>query len=147
MARIYTASSWRNQTYDHNLGTLKNSLPQHSFYNFKDPKCSFVFQWESIDRNWSNWTPYQFRAVLNTNFEARQGFISDKTGLDWCDICVLILPCGRSAHLELGYAVGRGKSTVVLLRKNFEPELMYKFVDYLAIDLQDLIDFLQDYMP
>lgn len=32
-----------------------------------------------------------------------------------CDLCVLVLPCGRSAHLELGYAVGAGKVTIVLI--------------------------------
>ena len=29
----------------------------------------------------------------------------------WDDTFVLVLPCGRSAHLELGWAVGQGKRT------------------------------------
>jgi len=42
------------------------------------------------------------------------GFHSDKNGLDWCDTVVLVLPSGRSAHLEAGYAVGQGKDVFVV---------------------------------
>lgn len=143
MARIYLASSWRHTNYDNIARTLKNVLPRHTFYNFKDPECSFVFQWSQIDKKWNNWSPYEFRNILNTDIRTREGFLSDKIAIDWCDICVLILPCGRSAHLELGVSIGMGKTTTILLDKTFEPELMYKYVDYLAIDLQDLIDFLK----
>jgi len=137
------ASSWRNKNYNSTVLTLKKVLPQHTFYNFKDPLCSCVFQWSEIDKDWKNWSAYKFRNILDKDYKARKAFISDKIALDWCDICVLILPCGRSAHIELGYAVGRGKITTILLTKDFEPELMYKYIDHLAIDLQDLIDFLK----
>lgn len=143
MARIYTASSWRNANYEFILSILIKSLPQHSFYDFKNPIGGNGFGWDEIDKNWTNWTMDKFREVLDTNHRAREGFISDKTGLDWCDICILLLPCGRSAHLELGYAVGRGKTTAILLTENFEPELMYKFVDYIATDVRFLIEFLK----
>ncbi len=57
---------------------------------------------------------------------ALHGFKYDKEGLDWCDTCVLLLPCGKSAHLEAGYAIGQGKPTLVVLHPDrFEPELMY----------------------
>jgi hypothetical protein len=42
------------------------------------------------------------------------------------DVTVLVLPCGRSAHLELGYATGAGQLTLVLFADTIdEPELMY----------------------
>jgi len=39
--------------------------------------------------------------------------------LRWCEACVLLLPCGRSAHLELGWAAGAGKRTVVIIEERF----------------------------
>lgn len=49
---------------------------------------------------------------------------------------------GRSAHLELGWAVGQGKKTAVLLDDPVTPELMYKMVDYLAPNVHDLLGWL-----
>jgi nucleoside 2-deoxyribosyltransferase len=46
--------------------------------------------------------------------------------LNAADVTVLVLPCGRSAHLEAGYTAGQGKPVVILLDQTFEPELMYK---------------------
>ena len=41
-------------------------------------------------------------------------------------MCVLLLPCGKSAHSEAGWMQGTGKPTYVLLTDKQEPELMYK---------------------
>jgi hypothetical protein len=48
---------------------------------------------------------------------AEDGFALDMGALEWCDACVLVLPCGRSAHLEAGWAAGAGKFTVGLLAR------------------------------
>lgn len=62
--------------------------------------------------------------VLATRI-AGEGFDSDMAALRACDACVLVLPCGRSAHLELGWAAGARKETIVLCPDPEEPELMY----------------------
>ena len=70
---------------------------------------------------------------------ALQGFKYDKEGLDWCDTCILLLPCGKSAHLEAGYAIGQGKPTLVVLHTDrFEPELMYLLAGSPAYVVSDL---------
>jgi hypothetical protein len=75
---------------------------------------------------------------------AAEGFALDKQALDWCNTCVLALPCGRSAHLELGYATGQGKDTYVLLHEHqFEPELMYLLNTGICANTQELIDLLK----
>jgi len=53
----------------------------------------------------------------------------------WADACVLVMPCGRSAHLEAGYFVGANKRLVILIDDG-EPELMYKLADkvYITVD-------------
>jgi hypothetical protein len=52
---------------------------------------------------------------------------------------VLVLPCGRSAHLEAGWAKGAGKRLVILLDEQNEPELMYRFADAICLDLDELM--------
>jgi hypothetical protein len=60
------------------------------------------------------------------------------------DVTVLVLPCGRSAHLELGYAVGAGQRTVVLLDNPLsEPELMYLMNTKICMNLDEVIEALR----
>ena len=47
----------------------------------------------------------------------------------WADACVLLLPCGASAHLEAGWFSGAGKPVAVVAPEIREPELMYKCFD------------------
>lgn len=47
-------------------------------------------------------------------YAAQNVFNFDKTHLDRCDAALLVLPAGKSGHLELGYAVGSGKPAFVL---------------------------------
>ena len=51
--------------------------------------------------------------------------------------CVLVMPCGRSAHLELGHANGAGKPTAILLSDG-EPELMYGMADLVTDSLDEI---------
>jgi hypothetical protein len=99
----------------------------HEVYDFRNPAPGNTgFSWSSIDPDWLRWGPETFNKFLETHPIAASGFKCDKDALDWADTCILVLPCGRSAHLELGYAAGQGKDTYVLLHEDkFEPELMY----------------------
>ena len=40
-------------------------------------------------------------------------FKADLDALNWADTCLLVLPCGRSAHTEAGWMKGAGKKVVV----------------------------------
>lgn len=73
---------------------------------------------------------------------AIEGYDRDFAAMEKADTFVLILPCGRSAHLELGWAAGAGKRTAILCEDPAEPELMYRMVDYLAPSLLDLLGWL-----
>jgi len=71
------------------------------------------------------WQEYE-KARGRTYISALQGrgaqnvFLFDKVHIDMADGVVLVAPAGKSSHLELGYAQGRGKATFVLL--DGEPE-------------------------
>lgn len=65
----------------------------------------------------------------------------DKTWLDWADCAVMVMPAGKSGHLELGYAVGRGYLTGVLF--DGEPErwdIMYQFVSQLWYNENEMLE-------
>ena len=70
---------------------------------------------------------------------ARNVFAFDKYHLDRCDAALLVLPAGKSGHLELGYMIGRGKPGYILL--DGEPErldVMYNFATKVLTSLEEL---------
>ena len=123
--KIYVASSWRNPIQQEIVSILRDA--GHEVYDFRNPEPGNTgFAWSRIDPDWLGWKPAKFAALLTTHPVAAAGFALDKDALDWCDTCVMVLPCGRSAHLEAGYACGQGKRVVFYLHPDkFEPELMY----------------------
>ena len=135
--RIYVASSWRNDRQPAVVDTLRAA--GHEVYDFRHPEPgNDGFHWSEIDPSWQGWDGAQFASALAHPI-AEAGYGRDRAGLDWCDTCVLVLPSGRSAHLEAGYAVGQGKPTVILLDDQQEPELMYKLATTLVHSIDDLL--------
>lgn len=93
-----------------------------------------------IDPGWQKWTPAEHREALSLPI-AQHGFKRDMDALRECEACVLVLPCGRSAHLELGWAVGAGKKTCVLELEPIEPDLMYAMCDKLCVNFDEILEF------
>lgn len=122
--KIYVASSWRNSFQPSILAALREV--GHTCYDFRNPGPNeHGFAWSQTDPDWAKWTLRAYIDALGhpISFAA---FGNDRRALDWCDTCVLVLPCGRSAHIEAGYAMGQGKDCHILLHEDrFEPELMY----------------------
>lgn len=145
--RIYVASSWRNTMQQDIVVALRAA--GHEVYDFKNPAPgNDGFRWSEIDKEWLNWSPAAFAKLLVTHPVAASGFAFDKNALDWCDTCILVLPCGRSAHLELGYAAGQGKDTYVLLHEDkFEPELMYLLNTGISTDINEIIRWMAERQP
>lgn len=126
MRRVYVASSWRNEIQPGVVQALRAA--GHQVYDFKNPRPGdHGFHWSDIDPNWKSWTVDQYREALRHPI-ARDGFASDFNAMQWADTFVLVLPCGRSAHLELGWAAGQGKEAHVLSLEPCEPELMVNMI-------------------
>jgi hypothetical protein len=143
MAKIYVASSWRNAQQPELVGQLRDA--GHQVYDFRNPPHGRGgFAWSDIDPNWQSWTAAQYRDALSTEI-AKAGFAADKAGMDWADVCVLLLPCGRSAHLEAGWMRGYGKWTIILTRDGEEPELMALLTDAIATSVPELLDLLHQW--
>lgn len=135
---IYVASSWRNLLQQGVVHVLRAA--GFDVYDFKNPRPGHHgFSWREIAPDWEHWSPQAFREALNHPV-AERGFACDIDALKACSQCVLVLPCGRSAHLELGYAIGAGKETFVLMLEQQEPELMYKMATHLCLSIGELLE-------
>jgi hypothetical protein len=146
--RIYVASSWRNPIQQDVVNLLRGA--GHQVYDFRNPAPgNHGFSWSEVNSDWLQWNPEQFVADLYSGHPAvKRGFALDKGGLDWSDTCVCVLPCGRSAHLEAGYAAGQGKLTLFYLHPDkFEPELMYLLGDGCVTSSEALLRVLADPGP
>jgi len=136
--KIYVASSWRNPKYPEVVAALRGT--GLDVYDFRNPvPGDDGFHWSQIDPKWQSWSAAQYRRHVMTHPLAEAGFGRDMAALGACDAAVLILPCGRSAHLELGWAKGAGKRTGILMAPAQEPELMYRMVDDIWVDLPEML--------
>jgi len=135
--KIYVASSWRNNDQPEVVRVLR--AMGHEVYDFRNPRPGDNgFAWSEIDPEWQSWTPEKYRECLGHPM-AEAGFESDMNALQQCDAVVAVQPFGRSASLELGWAVGAGKLTVLLLAEG-EPELMVKMCDHICINTEEVLD-------
>ncbi|MBX9876767.1 MAG: hypothetical protein K2X84_18055 [Beijerinckiaceae bacterium] len=139
MARIYVASSWRNP---HQPGVVAQLRAHgHEVYDFHHPFNGVPgFAWSEIDPEWQAWSAKRYRELLTTHPIAARGFLSDLRGMQWADTCVLVLPCGRSAHLEAGWFCGQGKRTIILTRDGEEPELMALLATDICISMDEVLE-------
>ena len=148
MAKIYVASSWRNKYYPEVVARLRAA--GHQVYDVRIPGSVIPgltgdlspgangFHWTDIDQNAPNWTFNEYKEGLRHPLAERQ-FTADLEALAWADTCVLVLPCGRSAHTEAGWMAGAGKKVIVYIPEMVEPELMYKLFDDVVGNLDELI--------
>ena len=103
--KIYVASSRRNSEQPAVVKALRGA--GHEVYDFHNPAPGENgFAWSALDPDWLKWNLRQYVHNVRKPL-ADKGFKFDRDALHWCDTCVLVLPCGRSAHLEAGYAAGR----------------------------------------
>ena len=130
------ASSWRNIVQPDVVRILMEA--GHEVYDFRNPhQKEGGFHWSDVDPDWEKWSSDKFIDELEHPL-ASKGFTTDMEGLYWADAVVMVMPCGSSSHLELGYAVGKNKRTIILLSQS-EPELMYKMADYLVTDIDQML--------
>ncbi len=133
--KIYVASSWRNTFQQAVVYSLRDA--GHEVYDFKNPKKGNTgFHWSQIDKDWKMWSTSQYRNCLSHPI-AEAGYKSDLDAMIWADVFVGVQPFGRSASLEMGWAAGKGKKTILLL-ENGEPELMVKMLDYICCNIKEV---------
>lgn len=91
------------------------------------------------------WKKYE-EARGHTYIEALHGhaaehvFNYDRFHLDRASMGVLMLPAGRSGHLELGYLLGQGKPGLILLDRPDRWDVMYKFASQVCETKEELFN-------
>ena len=131
---IYLIGSLRNPR----IPEIEKALTQEGF----DVFASWYAAGEHADDSWRDYEQgrgLNLEAALR-DYAAQHVFEFDKYHLDRCDIAVLVMPAGKSCHIELGYAIGRGKRGLVLLED--EPnryDVMLAFTDRVCYNLPELI--------
>lgn len=141
---VYVASSWRNILQVGVVTALRAA--GLTVYDYRQPRQGVSgFSWSNIAPDWSNWTPRQWRAALSHPIAA-EGYANDFLAMREADCGVLVLPCGRSAHLEAGWMAGQGKPVFTLVLEKCEPELMALLLgppENICCSMDDLFDRLE----
>lgn len=137
--KIYVASSWRCPYQPEAVEKLRKL--GHEVYDFRGPGSGWGeiegrdggFHWSEVDPNWKAWPSDINRYVKGLEHpRAIEGFKRDMDALRRADACILVNPCGQSAHAELGWAAGAGKLTAAWCPGIREPDLMLKMADYIT---------------
>jgi len=144
-----------SKTFIYLIGALKNQRIPDVGNLLRAANYDVMDEWftpgEFAD---SNWQEYSRRRGL-TFVEALRGraatniFLFDRSYLDISDIVVLVMPAGKSAMLELGYAKGRGKKTVIFL-DGADPDrydIMPNFADAVCLNEEELLAVLTKFSP
>ena len=92
------------------------------------------------------WQKYEMAKGHNYK-EALQGFAAnhvyhyDRSHLDRNEIAILLLPAGKSGHLELGYMIGQGKPGYILFDGQMPErwDVMYLFASGVFFNVEDLM--------
>lgn len=114
--KIYISSSRKNRERVRALA-IRLREKGHEVYDFTDPESRKAFGGVEIppERFPEQFDPekHNYREYLLAVPEWEEAVLCNQRALHWCDLAVLLLPCGMDAHADWGLAVGLGKHTVV----------------------------------
>lgn len=132
---VYIIGSLRNE----NIPKVAKSLREKGLDVFDD-WYSAGPEADDYLRDYYRERGLKYSEVLSS-YSARHIFEFDKKHLDRCDYAVLVLPAGKSGHLELGYVIGRGKPGYILM--DGEPErvdIMHSFATKVFMNQGEMIE-------
>ena len=135
MAKIYVIGSLRGPR----VPEVANQLREYGYEVFDDwyaagPEADDY--WQKYEEN----KGHNYKEGLE-GFSAKDVFNFDKYHLDRNDIAVLVLPAGKSGHLELGYMIGTGKPGYILFDEEMTDrwDVMYQFAAGVFYNVESLI--------
>lgn len=136
---IYLVGSLRNQQ----ITVVAKALREQGHQVFDD----WISPGPETDDFWQSYEKERGRTFLEAlnGHHAKTVFKFDVAHLHQADTTILVAPCGKSGHLELGYQIGRGMEGHILLPG--EPErfdVMMRFAHSIWTSLDDLINGLAD---
>jgi hypothetical protein len=135
MARVYLIGSLKNRV----VIDIANALEALGYDVFDN----WMAAGPEADDYWQRYEQERNRSYADAlrGIAAEHVFSFDKRYLDAADIGILVLPAGKSGHLELGYIIGRGKRGIVLF--DGEPErwdVMYLLAQDIFFSVDEMLD-------
>lgn len=133
---IYVIGSLRNEE----IPNVAASLRALGLDVFDDWMSAGEFADDAL-RDYYRQRGYRYSDVLRS-YSAEHIFSFDRHHLDRCDAAILVMPAGKSAHLELGYVIGRGKPGFILM--DGEPErvdIMHQFATEVFMNQEEMIEY------
>lgn len=129
------------------IGSLRNPEIPIIAEKLRDLGVGIFDDWYAAgpraDDHWKEYEQgkdHDYREALE-GYAAKHVFAFDQGHLLRCDGAILVLPAGRSGHLELGYSAGLGKKTYVLLDDPDRWDVMYQFAkDGIFFSQDEMID-------
>ncbi len=143
--KIYVASSWRCEYQPIAVERLR--ALGHEVYDFRGAGSGWGevvgadggFHWSEVDEGWKDWPNDIPRYIDHLDHpRAIEGFNRDMDALKACHACILVNPCGQSAHAELGWAAGAGKLTAAWCPAIREPDLMIKMAGHITASWESI---------
>lgn len=131
--KIYVASSWKNIFYKSTTSFLQEC--GHEIMDWQKDGFSLPQVTEAPTDKWSG--EYYRDTVLQTQ-RAVDGFQNNLNLMHQAHCCVLLKPCGNSAHLEAGIFAGWGKALHIYIPIWDGPDLMYKAAKSINFTLEEL---------
>ena len=127
------------------IGSLQNRYIPELARDLRATGREVFDDWQSAPSADLEWQDYE-RARGRTYQEAMAGAHArnvvgfDKAHLDRCSAGVLVLPAGKSGHLELGYLIGRGTPAFILLAgEPYRFDIMYGLATGIVASEDELI--------
>jgi hypothetical protein len=140
VSTIYVIGSLRNPC----ITEVGNALRGAGYDTFEDWHAGG----KEADDEWQRYERERGRTYKEAlrGYHALNVFNFDLYHLNRSHAAVLVMPAGRSAHLELGYIIGQGKPGYVLFDQ--EPErfdVMYNFATDVCFSIEELMGALKGY--
>jgi nucleoside 2-deoxyribosyltransferase len=133
------------------IGSLRNAAVPALAARLREIGCEVFDDWHAAgphaDDEWKRYEQERgnnYQQALE-GYAARHVFEFDLHHLERCDTVILVLPAGKSGHLEFGWALGKDKIGYVLFDHPCDdPEtrwdVMYQFADRVFFNPEDLME-------
>ena len=135
------------------IGSLRNkSVPEFSNeLEAAVPGIEAFSEWygagENADDHFRDYNKIRGKSYADAlkTYAAKMIFEFDRFHLDRTDAAVMLMPAGRSANLELGYTVGRGKPGFILFDEVPERyDLMTQFATAIFFGKESFFNYLKE---
>lgn len=131
---VYLAGSLRNPAIPSIMESIKADANARVFADWYAAGPEADDHWKAFYQVGG----YTYREALKAPASVNT-FEFDKRNMEQSCVMVLVLPAGKSGHLELGWFLGKGKPGYILLDSDEDRwDVMYQFATGVTADLDEL---------